>query len=257
MEREQLESLLIDYIDGKLSDSDIALVQKELAENEKSLKLYEELREVIEAMDNSSTYEVPASLRTSFNKVLKEESASSPKAKVILFQPAFYRVAAAVALLITAGGIGYWISQYKQQQAEIAELRRQMEETKEEMMGMLRNQYSASQRIQGVNVALTIEKADDEVVRALTKTMNDDPNTNVRLAALDALSKFHQEPQVRRILIESLATQKDPVVQIALIQILVTMKEKGVVKDLERIVDDEETIKAVKDAAYSGLMKLS
>ncbi len=87
--------------------------------------------------------------------------------------------------------------------------------------------------------------------------MNEDPNTNVRLAALDALSKFHTEPQVRKVLLDALSTQKDPMVQIALIQLMVKMKEKSVVNDLKKIVDDSETMKAVKDEAYSGILILS
>jgi hypothetical protein len=35
------------------------------------------------------------------------------------------------------------------------------------------------------------------------------------------------------------------------------MKEKGVVNDLQKIVDDEGTIQAVKDEAYSGILRLS
>ena len=125
------------------------------------------------------------------------------------------------------------------------------------MMGLMDNQQSASQRLQGINVALTIQSADDEVVKALAKRMNEDPNTNVRLAALDALSKFHTEPQVRKVLLEALSSQKDPMVQIALIQLMVKMKEKSVVNDLQKIVDDSESMKAVKDEAYSGLLILS
>jgi HEAT repeat protein len=106
-------------------------------------------------------------------------------------------------------------------------------------------------------VALTYERADDDVVDALVKTMNEDKNTNVRLAALDALSKFHQDANVRKALISSLAKQDDPVVQIALIQLMVKMKEKGVLKDLNRIIEDNNTIKPVKDEAYSGILKLS
>jgi hypothetical protein len=87
--------------------------------------------------------------------------------------------------------------------------------------------------------------------------MNEDPNTNVRLAALDALSKFYDEPIVRKALIEGLSIQKDPVVQIALIQLMVKIKEKGIVTDLQKIVDDEKTMEAVKDEAYTGLLELS
>jgi HEAT repeat protein len=125
------------------------------------------------------------------------------------------------------------------------------------MMSMIENQQSASQRMQGVNVALSIEKADDEVVAALVNTLNNDPNTNVRMAALDALSKFHREPHVRKVLIDALSNQKDPLVQIALIQLMVKMKETGVVDDLKRIVEDDETMEAVKDEAYSGILQLS
>jgi hypothetical protein len=35
------------------------------------------------------------------------------------------------------------------------------------------------------------------------------------------------------------------------------MKEKNVVDDLNKIVDDEQTIKPVKDEAYSAILKLS
>jgi HEAT repeat protein len=99
--------------------------------------------------------------------------------------------------------------------------------------------------------------ADDDIVAALIHTMNTDPNTNVRLAALDALAKFNQDPVVRAALIDALAKQKDPMVQITLIQLMVQMKERKVVKDLERIVDDAGVIKAVKDEAYTGILKLS
>jgi hypothetical protein len=58
-------------------------------------------------------------------------------------------------------------------------------------------------------------------------------------------------------LISALSYQKDPVVQIALIQLLVDLKEQSVVDDLKKIVDDEGTMEAVKDEAYSGILKLS
>jgi hypothetical protein len=79
----------------------------------------------------------------------------------------------------------------------------------------------------------------------------------VRLTALEALSKFKNEPKVRQALIDAVSTQTDPVIQIALIQLMVEMKEKSIVKDLHRIIDDEQTMKAVKDEAHAGIFKLS
>ena len=148
-------------------------------------------------------------LKKQFDEFLATEiKASKKETKTIFFQPAFYRVAAAVALLVVGGGIGFWISKQNDQQQRLAEIENELKATKVMMMGLIDNQQSASQRLQGINVALTIENADDEVVKALAKRMNEDPNTNVRLAALDALSKFHTEPQVRKVLLDALSTSK-------------------------------------------------
>jgi hypothetical protein len=257
MEKEKLESLLIDYIDGKLNDTDKKFIESELMQNPETKKLYEELKVVIKAMEDASALNPPLSLKKSFDTMLKKEMGSSKETKVVFFSPTFYRVAAAVALVVIGGGLGYWISKYQAQQEDIAKIKNELQATKNIMMALIQNDESASQRIQGVNVAMTIEKADDQVVKALIKAMNQDPNTNVRLAALDALSKFYFEPVVKKELIESLSTQDDPVVQIALIQLMVKMNEKKIMNDLKRIIDDADAIKPVKDEAYTGIMKLS
>jgi hypothetical protein len=261
MEREKLESLLIDYIDNKLNSVDRHMVEQELVKNTEAYKLYEELREVMHVMDRSARLEPTSKLKANFEDALNAEISSSKSAKTIFFQPVFYRAAAAVALLIMGAMIGYYLNE--RNDARLALIEKQMEAQRTQMeftnnlLAMMTNDQSASQRIQGMNVAMTVEKVDDKIVKALVKTLNEDPNTNVRLAALEALSRFHQEKNVREQLIQSLSTQKDPVVQIALIQLMVMMKEKGVVNDLQKIVDDVETMKAVKDEAYTGIMKLS
>jgi hypothetical protein len=260
MEKQKLESMLIDYIDNRLNTVDRHMVEQELVANAEAYKLYEELKEVMHVMDRSTRLEPGAKLRAGFENLLKEEMAAARQAKTVFFQPALYRVAAAVALLILGGGIGFWISQRNEMQMAESERLKALEEQMKitsEMMAMLTNGQSASQRIQGVNVAVSMGKADDEIVSALVKVMNEDPNSNVRLAALDALSRFSDDPAVKKALVTSLAKQKDPIVQISLIQLLVKMKEKSVVNDLKKIVDDEATMQAVKDEAYSGILRLS
>ncbi len=257
MDIENLEGKIIDYIDGRLSDKERAEVEQELMRNDKAFTMYEQLKEVMYAMDHAEKFEPSPNLKLRFDEALRSEIATSRPGKVVFFQSSFYRVAAAIALLITGGGIGFWISKHNDQREELQALAREMEATKLMMMSLIDNQQSASQRIRGVNVAMTIQSADDDVVNALVQRMNEDPNTNVRLAALDALSKFYDEPMVRKALIEGLSSQKDPVVQIALIQLMVKIKEKGIVTDLKKIVEDEKTMEAVKDEAYTGLLELS
>lgn len=256
MEKEKLESLLIEYIDGALSTEENAEVELLLSKDSKAKQLYEELKEVMRVMQETDSLERDPEHKIVFENNLQLEK-EAQHSKTILFRPVIYRAAAAVALVMLGIVGGYWLNKSNQNEKELAALRKEMEATKKTMMAMLNNDQSASQRMQGVNVALTISSPDNDMVMALEKAMMSDPNTNVRLAALDALSKFMQVSSIRKKLIESLSKQDDPVVQIALIQLLVGMKEKGVVNDLEKIIKDENNIEAVKDEAYTGIIKLS
>jgi hypothetical protein len=257
MEREILESRIIDYIDGKGTDQERALIESELAHNKKSYELYKQLLEVIQVMDKIKPLEPSGKMKIAFEQALQNEIAAQKKTKTLFFTPVFYRVAAAVLLVLAGVAIGNWFNATQQQEKELASLKQQVEENRRVMLAMMENQQSASQRMQGLSVAYDMDKPDDEIVKVLVKTMNEDPNSNVRLAAMEALGKFSTEDAVRNALIQSLSQQNDPVVQIALIQLLVKMKEKGVVKQLEEITKDASTMKAVKDEAYSGILKLS
>lgn len=257
MEREKLESMLIDYIDGNLGEAEVKLIEAELAQNEEAKRLHGELTEVVTKMNNASQLIPGEALKNSFEQFLEREIAKKTEAKTVVMFPMFYRVAASIALLMVVGVAAYWIHKDRQNQERIAKIEKELEANKRVMMAMLENDLSASQRMQGVSVAFEMAKPDDEIVNVLIKTMNYDPNTNVRLAALDALGKFSSDKDVRKALIESLSTQKDPVIQIALIQQMVKMKEKTVIKQLERMTKDVKNLKAVKDEAYSGIFKLS
>jgi HEAT repeat protein len=257
MEKEKLESLLIDLIDGKLDAARQKQVEEILVEDADARILYNQLKQVTSAIDRSPDLEPGSQMKSRFMRMLAEEERGEQKGRQIFFQPSVMRIAAAVVLVLSGVAIGYWVNKNQQQENEIALLRREMEATKQMMLAMMENPQSASKRMQGVNVALTIEKADNEIVLALVNTMNGDMNSNVRLAALEALSRFQNEPAVRSALVRSLTTQKDPVVQIALIQLLVKMKEHGVVDELNNIINDSTSIQAVKDEAHGGILKLS
>jgi hypothetical protein len=257
MEREKLESMLIEYIDGNLGEDNRLVIESEIGKNPDTKILYEQLKEVMTKMTDAAQLVPGEALKNSFEHFLSQEAAKKPEAKSVTMVPMFYRIAAGIILLMVVGVTTYWVRKDMQNQDRIAKMEKALDDNKRVMMALLNNEFSPSQRMQGVSVAYEMNKPDDEIVRILIKTLNSDPNTNVRLAALDALSKFSSEDGVRKSLIESLATQKDPIIQIALIQLMVKMKEKTVVKQLEKMSKDSKTMKAVKDEAYSGIFKLS
>jgi hypothetical protein len=120
----------------------------------------------------------------------------------------------------------------------------------------LSNLTSASDRYSAASSVAEIQKIDSDIIGVLVKTMNEDPNSNVRLAALESLSRFSREPLVKKQLIKSLSIQKDPVVQIALIELLTAMRENKIIEELQKITNDETTTQPVKDEAYKSLNNL-
>ncbi|MFY8035984.1 MAG: HEAT repeat domain-containing protein [Cyclobacteriaceae bacterium] len=258
MEHEILEGLLIDYIDGRLDSAEADKVNQLLKEDAHALQLFNQLKEVITQMKQASELVPNSEAKSKFLVALENEVQLETKsAKQVFFSPYILKIAAGFIMLMAIAGIGYWLNKTNEQQNQIARLQEQMDSTKNVMMAMIVNSQSASQRMQGVAVSYQIKTADDEIVKALFNAMYNDPSTNVRLAALEALAKFSDQPNVKDGLIKSLSKQKDPMVQITLIQLLVDMKEKAVILELERISRDKEVLKAVKDEAYAGILRLS
>jgi HEAT repeat protein len=79
----------------------------------------------------------------------------------------------------------------------------------------------------------------------------------VRLAALDALSRHGNQPQVRNGLVETLQTQESPLVQVALIDALVEMRDTAAVRQLQRVRQDPNSNPAVRQRAEWAIEKLN
>ena len=84
----------------------------------------------------------------------------------------------------------------------------------------------------------TLEQPGNEVVSALLDTLLHDPNVNVRLAAIDALARFAGEQQVRQGAIDALQSASSPMVQIALIDFVVGVRDTGSIDTLKKLVAD-------------------
>ena len=118
-------------------------------------------------------------------------------------------------------------------------------------------QTSASDRIQAVNQSTDLDRADRETTQLLINTLNFDDNVNVRLAACEALLHFEREEGVREALIQSLRIQKDPNVQLTLIDALVAMKDKRATTELQWLARNQQALDIVRLKAEEGLGSLS
>lgn len=257
MEKDKLESMLIDYLDGQLNEYERTQVEHELKENPEAAKLLEQLSTVINAMNTATPAEPSPKLQYKFDELLQQEIKEQQKAKQVSFWSDLYKIAAALLLIIVGGGIGYWLSRDQKKDDEMRAMRKELEQVKQMMIAQMEDSQSPGKRILAVQTAAHTETADIEILDALIKVMNEDPTNNVRITAIEALARFHENPHVRKALVTSLGVQKDPVVQIALIQLMVKIQEKRALKTLERISEDDHVLPAVKDEAHMGIFKLS
>ena len=122
------------------------------------------------------------------------------------------------------------------------------------LYAQLADSSSASTRLAAI---LEIERSgymDDEVVGLLSSAMNQDDNSNVRIAALDLLGSYAHDPHVTELFIASLATQDDPFVQLGLIHFLKQIDNQEVDESLFALANNPGTFVAVKDEAYMALL---
>ena len=100
------------------------------------------------------------------------------------------------------------------------------------------------------------KKVDKKIFVALFQVLNKDPNTNVRLAALDVLMQYINQPKVRERLVYALMEQNDPFVQILLIQLVADFKGKSVANNLKKIIENPETSEDVREEARFASVQL-
>jgi hypothetical protein len=121
----------------------------------------------------------------------------------------------------------------------------------------LKNSESASARFTAASKALQSNTLDTEIVDVLFKTMENDENTNVRLAAFESLSLFAHERKIKDRFITSLSKQNDPTVKVAIIELLTNLRSTTIKDYLENLSEGEDADPMVKEKAHQGLIRLN
>ena len=139
---------------------------------------------------------------------------------------------------------------------ELAQLRGEVSEMRQLVALSLMQQQSASGRLRGVNWSYRMQQPGNEILTALLDMLTHDPNVNLRLATVDALRQFGDQPVVRRGVVDAMARQQSPMVQIALINLAVDLHEKEAGPALRQLTQDQNVETTVRERAQKGLAGL-
>jgi hypothetical protein len=255
MNCEEARTQFVDYWRGALEDP-LGEFRVHLASCERCRAEAEELRDLWGAMDRLPEEDPSMRLRARFYDSLREwrrQEADRRHAWGWLRHPAFQAAAAAILLI---AGIGTGFVMRGHDSTEMSQLRGEVYNMRQLVALSLMQQQSASDRLRGVNYAYRAEQSDPQVLGALLTTVDHDPSVNVRLAAVDALRNFTDNPVGRNGLVHALSKQESPLVQIAILDEIVAVHERSAVSAIQTLLGDQNLNPEVRQRAQWALKQL-
>ncbi len=261
--REQIPECLAGRLDKAARESLIAHLETcSSCRNELA-----ELGVVWRGLEAMTAPEPDRAMQTRFTEMLKAyragmEQAPPPRAEPkrrFAWWPArpAWQIAIAASLLIAGVAGGHFLGSRPQEMSpEMAQLKGQVEGLRQLVALSLLQEQSPGDRMRGVSFSSQMARPDAEVEQALLRTVNHDPNVNVRLSAVDALQKYASDPAVRRALGDAVMAQESPLVQVALIDLLVQVNSREFAPALRRIAQDGQLDEVVRQRATLAFQKL-
>lgn len=242
---------LIAFLADELDDNSNAEIAAWIESSETAQKRIAELQALEQLFASSLSYEPPAEMLYFFReKIISEREQAAGRVW-------WYQAAAAIVLMAAGFWAGWLVPDTNQPAPEISGLQQEVRMLQQVvMMNTLRN-HTASERLQTID---TIEESptppDTALIRTLLQTMNNDESPNVRTAAVEVLGRYIEREAVRMEMVHSLGEQDNPLVQIAMMNLLSRAEEKAAIAPIKKIADNENSLPVVRQSAEIALNML-
>jgi hypothetical protein len=136
--------------------------------------------------------------------------------------------------------IGFWSSGNSGYKDQLNYLNSEIHELKTMMTINMLDQDSPSARIKTINQIKNLSEIDDSMITALLYTLNNDPNLNVRLVTVEMLTELCDNNRVREGLVYSISRQESPLIQIALIDLMVGIQERAAIAQFKELLKKKD-----------------
>lgn len=258
MSSEEYRLLIPQYLLGQLSAEESALFEARLDTDSALRTEVEELQSTWDSLPEIHDAQPSAGLRTRFYERLASETERSRARRPRLFGlwPVHPAWQAMFAVAIFASGLAAGLISRQPSVREVTRLQGEVQQMRQLVALSMLNRQSASARLEGVSWSSRVEEPNGQVSAALISALNEDPNVNVRLSAVDALSNLGQDKTIRRKLIEAIPGQPSPLVQIALIDTLVQVGAREAGPELNAIANDSQYNTNVRQRSVWALQRL-
>ncbi|HOO83234.1 MAG TPA: HEAT repeat domain-containing protein [Prolixibacteraceae bacterium] len=251
----EIKNRMIDYIDdhNRLSKNELIEFENHLKSCVACKNEFNQLKEINSKLDQIHFINETNELRESFLNKLENEKSKMKRISITLkLNRSIFNLAASILLLIAGSFFGYFIAQ----KGKISKLENEILSIKHSYTSSVLNIPTSSIKLKAISYVEEGLSLNPEFIQVLGNILNNDENVNVRLAAANALFKNKHYNEVNALLIESLKTQSEPLVQIALIDFLVKNHERQAVQNLKILIEQDGTNSIVKQHANNGLSTL-
>lgn len=259
MKKERIIEIWQEKIAGEISEENEKSLHEYLEANPTVASELKEMEQTWELFDEIERPEPSATMDARFEGMMAAyiEKQKTPLPNVLDWIVAQMTRSWQVGLASLAMGlfIGWWMLPSQNQQQDIQQLSNEIQGMKEMMMLTLIEQPKAQERIRAVNMAAELPRADQRVIDALVTTLNNDENVNVRLASLESLVRYVDQPEVRQALVDALQMQESPLLLVAIADVLVQIQEKSSVETMEQLKENTED-ELVKDKLEQSIKTL-
>lgn len=253
----------MEYLAGNLDAAGRTELEAYLARNPGARAELETLRLLWEELQGLQAPEPGSGMDTVFYESLRDlDAAETAQARLTSMRewmrtgPRIPGWALAVVLLVAGIAIGAYFFRPSVPPQILTESAPAINGNGVQTILTLLDKPSATDRLEGVSACRGMSEADESVVRALLKTLDTDPNVNVRLAAIEALSHYTDNALVREGLVASIVRQESPLVQISLAELMASLQEPSSVPPIRALIRKEETDTLVRKVLEHSLRQI-
>jgi len=268
--------LLPDFLAGTFSESERTAIQSHLQSCPSCRQEYESLSSLWNSLGGVPQERPSPQLRQRFDAMLAAyeqgiRHASARKAFLDILDEGIARLwprrpavqfGIALVMLVLGGVIGTrFVGPAEpipstETSLEVAQLHGELQAIRGMLVVSLMQQQSASDRLMGINMSSRIVEKDPKVTKSLLDALRYDPSVNVRLAAIDALSGAMVESEVRKAFVDALPKEASPLVQLAMVELVVESRDKGSLDVLNKMERDPRVNDVVRKKIQQGIKLL-
>jgi hypothetical protein len=266
MKCDDLRNRIPDFLSGQLTPKTAGEFDEHLGQCPECRDELEHMKAVWEKLGDLPELEPGPGLRGRFYAMLEEEKRRVAQHDDVPLLRRFEdwvgswwprrpiaQMLGAVVVLAVGLAVGARLEPAPAGDGEVAHLRNEVEELQQMVSLSLLDQESTTDRLRGVNWSTKVEDPSRELLANLIRTLETDPNVNVRLAAVDALAVFRNEPGVTDALTSALSRESSPSVQVALVDLMKSIQDRKALDALKNFIEMRDLDPEVKEHAQEQI----